>query len=77
MLPIFVRLIIVTWYCEQHACVICGSTLSPRFNVSNGVLEGGILSPLFVLTSIMCRLSVTLSETKVGFALGIKPWLII
>ena len=30
MPPIFVRLI-VTWYCEQHACVRWGSTLSPKF----------------------------------------------
>ena len=43
MPPIFVRLI-VTWYCEQRACVRWGSTLSPKFNVSNGVRQGGILS---------------------------------
>ena len=36
MPPIFVR-IIVTWYCEQHACVRWGSMLSPKFNVSNGL----------------------------------------
>ena len=36
MPPIFVRLI-VTWYCEQRACVRWGSTLSPKINVSNGV----------------------------------------
>ena len=68
MPPIFVRLI-VTWYCEQRACVIWGSTLSPKFNVSNGVRQGGILSPLF-FNLYMDRLSVTLSETKVGCALG-------
>ena len=68
MPPIFVRLI-VTWYCEQRACVRWGSTLSPKFNVSNGVRQGGILSPLF-FNLYMDRLSVTLSETKVGCALG-------
>ena len=68
MPPIFVRLI-VTWYCEQHACVRWGSTLSPKFNVSNGVRQGGILSPLF-FNLYMDRLSVTLSKTKVGCALG-------
>ena len=67
MPPIFVRLI-VTWYCEQRACVRWGSTLSPKFNVSNGVRQGGILSPLF-FNLYMDRLSVTLSETKVGCAL--------
>ena len=51
MSPIFVR-IIVTWYCEQHACIRWGSTLAPKFNVSNSVRQGGILSPLFFLT---CR----------------------
>ena len=68
MPPIFVRLI-VTWYCGQHACVRWGSTLSPKFNVSNGVRQGGILSPLF-FNLYMDRLSVTLSKTKVGCALG-------
>ena len=68
MPPIFVRLI-VTWYCEQRACVRWGSTLSPKFNVYNGVRQGGILSPLF-FNLYMDRLSVTLSETKVGCALG-------
>ena len=68
MPPIFVRLI-VTWYCEQHACVRWGSTLSPKFNVSNGVRQGGILSPLF-FNLYMDRLSVTLSKTRVGCALG-------
>ena len=68
MPPIFVRLI-VTWYCEQHDCVRWGSTLSPKFNVSNGVRQGGILSPLF-FNLYMDRLSVTLSKTKVGCALG-------
>ena len=47
MPPIFV-ILIVTWYCEQHACVRWGSTLSPKFNISNGVRQGGILSPLFL-----------------------------
>ena len=68
MPSIFVRLII-TWYCEQHACVRWGSTLSPKFNVSNGVRQGGFLSPLF-FNLYMDRLSVRLSKTKVGCALG-------
>ena len=46
MPPIFVRLI-VTWYCEQHAFVRWGSTLSPKFNVSNCVRQDGSLCPLF------------------------------
>ena len=67
MPPILVRLI-VTWYCEQHACVRWDSRLSTKFNVSNGVRQGGILSPLF-FNLYMDRLSVTLSTTKVGCAL--------
>ena len=43
--------------------------LSPNFNVSNGVRQGGILSPLF-FNLYMDILSVTLSKTKVGCALG-------
>ena len=68
MPPIFVRLI-VTWYCEQHACVRWGSTLSLKFNVSNGVRQGGILSPLF-FNLYMDKLCVTLSKTKVDCVLG-------
>ena len=68
MPPIFVR-VIVTWYCEQHACVRWGLTLSPKFYVSNGVRQGGILSPLF-FNLYMDKLSVTLSKTEVGCALG-------
>ena len=67
MPPIFVRLI-VTWYCEQYDCVRWGSTLSPKFNVSNGARQGSILSPLFC-NLYMDKLSVTLSKTKVGCAL--------
>ena len=67
-IPIFVRLII-TWHCEQHACVRWGSTLSPKFNVSNGVRQGGIPSPIF-FNLYTDTLSVTLSKTKVGCALG-------
>ena len=40
-----------------------------RACVSNGVRQGGILSPLF-FNLYMDRLSVTLSKTKVGCALG-------
>ena len=61
MPPIFVRLI-VTWYCEQHACVRWGS-MFPMASVK------AVLSPLF-FNLYMDRLSVTLSKTKVGCALG-------
>ena len=69
MPPIFVRLI-VTWYCEQHMLVLDGVQ---RYSLS-------LMFPMVSVKAVFClhyflnlcldRLSVTLSKTKVGCALG-------
>ena len=46
MPDVFVRLL-VYWYRTQNACVRWGTACSEIFTVSNGVRQGGILSPLF------------------------------
>ena len=42
---IFVRLL-CTWYVQQSFCVKWGTMFSNSFNVTNGVRQGGILSPI-------------------------------
>ena len=60
MPDVFVRLL-VYWYRTQHTCGRWGTSCSEMFTVSNGVRQGGILSPLFFnvymygLTEILCR----------------------
>ena len=61
---LLVRLI-VFWYTVQQFAIQWGSSTSMPFTVSNGVRQGGILSPiLFCL--YMDNLSMKLLETKVG-----------
>ena len=50
---IFVR-IIMQWYVTQKACVRWGSAVSDNFFVSNGVRQGGILSPLLFNVYMDC-----------------------
>ena len=42
-------------------CVRCGSSVSSKFTVSNGVRQGGILSP-FLFNVYMDDMSVNLKE---------------
>ena len=39
--------LLVFWYCHQTFCVRWGTIYSENFNVTNGVRQGGILSPMF------------------------------
>ena len=43
--PLIVVRILIFWYQEQLTCVKWGNSNSAFFNVSNGVRQGGILSP--------------------------------
>ena len=65
---IFVR-IIMQWYTTQKACVRWGSALSDNFLITNGVRQGGILSPLFFNVYMDC-LSESLSNTQTGCNVG-------
>ena len=65
---IFVR-IIMKWYTTQKACVRCGSALSDSFLITNGVRQGGILSPLFFNVYMDC-LSESLCNTQTGCNVG-------
>ena len=54
------------WYSKQEICIKWGNETSSCFTISNGVRQGGILSP--VLFSIyMDDLSVLLSQSGIGW----------
>ena len=53
------------WYANQHFIVQWGNSLSEKFNVTNGVWQGGILSPHF-FNLYIDNLSTDLNALKVG-----------
>ena len=55
----------MVWYCTQEFVVRWGNCFSTTFTTSNGVRQGGILSPLF-FNVYMNKLSSTLNDAKVG-----------
>ena len=54
-----------SWYCSQQMRVRWGSTLSNGFNVSNGVRQGGILSP-YLFSLYLDGLLEELADSGVG-----------
>ena len=53
------------WYTKQELCIRWGAEMSPYFTISNGVRQGGILSPsLFAV--YMDDLSSLLNTSRIG-----------
>ena len=63
--PILLVRILLYWYRTQTFCIKWGTMTSCFFSVSNGVRQGGILSP-YLFAIYMDDLSVTLNNAKVG-----------
>ena len=61
---LFIRLLLY-WYREQTYCVQWGSVYSNYFKTSNGVKQGGILSPK-LFNVFMDDLTIELKKAKVG-----------
>jgi len=63
--------ILAYWYSKQTMCVRWGSECSDSFSVSNGVRQGGILSP-YLFNVYVDDLSETLNSQHVGLFAGKK-----
>ena len=63
--PMYLLRLIAFWYCNQFYHVRWGNALSVGFTVSNGVRQGGVLSPL-LFNFYMNELSVTLNSAPIG-----------
>ena len=61
-LPMPIIRFLLSWYQKQEMKVQWGSSLSNGFSVSNGVWQGGVLSPYF----LQCILMEELSNSCVG-----------
>ena len=61
---IYIRLFIY-WYSTQQFCVRWGDSLSSSFHVSNGVRQGGVMSPV-LFNVYMDDLSVQLNNSCIG-----------
>ena len=64
-LPLIVIRILYVWYNSQTFAVQWGNSISASFRVSNGVRQGGILSPT-LFNVYLNDLSNSLNESKVG-----------
>ena len=53
--PMYIIRILIFWYTSQTMYVRWNNTMSTGFNVSNGVRQGGILSPYIFCIFYMCR----------------------
>ena len=63
--------LLANWYSLQRMCVRWGSTCSDDFTVTNGVRQGGILSP-YLFNVYMDELSVQLHKCMTGCCIGEK-----
>ncbi len=63
--PIYLVKILCFWYQKQTMCVKWGDTISAVFHVSNGVRQGGVLSPR-LFNVYMDGLSSILNCTNIG-----------
>ena len=68
-IPGYILRILVYWYENQKMSVRWGNLISSPFSVSNGVRQGGILSP-YLFNVYMDDLSTRLNNLKIGCSLG-------
>ena len=63
--PLFIVRIMIFWYTSQGFCVRWGNSVSTLFHTTNGVRQGGILSP-YLFNVYMDELSSRLCNTETG-----------
>jgi exonuclease III len=64
-MPVLIIRILFYWYCTQQIRVKWGSAMSNYFNVSNGVRQGGVLSPV-LFNIYVDDLSFMLRDSRIG-----------
>ena len=64
-MPLYIVKVLIFWYVHQNMFVRWGQSCSTKFKVSNGVKQGGILSPK-LFNVYMDELSLLLSNSKDG-----------
>jgi hypothetical protein len=69
--PPYIVRILSYWYCSQTMYIRWGNSISEKFTVSNGVRQGGILSP-HLFNVYVDNLSVDLCAHQVGCTIGHK-----
>ena len=67
--PIYLVKVLCYWYQHQSMYVKWGSTLSSKFQVTNGVRQGGVLSPL-LFNVYVNELSELLNKSGIGGNMG-------
>ena len=53
------------WYPKQEVCIRWGTEMSSYFNISNGVRQGGVLSP-FLFAIYIDDFSTLLNTSRIG-----------
>ena len=67
--PSYIVRLLIFWYTNQTMCVKWGSSISGMFHVTNGVRQGGILSP-YLFSLYVDDLSKELNCLRVGCVMG-------
>lgn len=69
--PGYICRVLIFWYAKQQMRIRWGSSISSAFMVSNGVRQGGILSP-YLFNLYVDKLSVMLNNVQSGCFIGSK-----
>ena len=69
--PLFIKRLLVCWYSTQKMHIRWGNTVTSSFLVSNGVKQGGIISPI-LFNVYMDQLSEKLNASNIGGNIGGK-----
>ena len=69
--PLFIIRLLVCWYSTQKMHIRWGNTVTSSFLVSNGVKQGGIISPI-LFNVYMDQLSEKLNASNIGGNIGGK-----